>query len=153
MFGKWHVGDFDTNPAWNPTKHGFDLFLGLPYSHDYNPQPGVPLYHNLEKVEQPVKYNLLTQRYTQEAISFIKAPKTAVLHLPRAQHAACPVGTSDAFKGHPAPDATGTSSRRSTGAWARSCGPSSSQHRPEYVVVFQSDNGPWVSTPSSLRSE
>src|SRR5262245_45102317 len=73
MYGKWHIGDFDTDAQWNPTRHGFDEFLGVPYSHDYNPVPGVPLYHNLDKVEQPAKYQLLTQRYTNEAVKFIKA--------------------------------------------------------------------------------
>lgn len=31
MFGKWHLGDAKT--AW-PTRHGFDEWLGLPYSND-----------------------------------------------------------------------------------------------------------------------
>ena len=31
IFGKWHLGD--AKPAW-PTRHGFDEWLGLPYSND-----------------------------------------------------------------------------------------------------------------------
>ncbi len=31
IFGKWHLGD--ANAAW-PTRHGFDEWLGLPYSND-----------------------------------------------------------------------------------------------------------------------
>ena len=37
MVGKWHLGDFESNPDFNPVRHGFDSFFGLPYSHDYNP--------------------------------------------------------------------------------------------------------------------
>lgn len=33
MFGKWHLGD--APDAW-PTRHGFDEWLGLPYSNDMN---------------------------------------------------------------------------------------------------------------------
>ncbi len=32
--GKWHLGD---QPEFLPTNHGFDYFLGLPYSHDMGP--------------------------------------------------------------------------------------------------------------------
>ncbi|MDB4431533.1 sulfatase [Pseudomonadales bacterium] len=31
MFGKWHLGDA---PAFLPTRHGFDEWLGIPYSND-----------------------------------------------------------------------------------------------------------------------
>ena len=31
MFGKWHLGDA---PAFYPTRHGFDEWLGIPYSND-----------------------------------------------------------------------------------------------------------------------
>jgi arylsulfatase A len=32
LVGKWHLGH--VTPFWPPTQHGFDLFSGLPYSHD-----------------------------------------------------------------------------------------------------------------------
>ncbi|MBT2186095.1 sulfatase family protein [Sphingobium nicotianae] len=35
LIGKWHLGH--TAPYWPPTKHGFDYFYGLPYSHDMVP--------------------------------------------------------------------------------------------------------------------
>src|SRR5581483_11438738 len=35
LFGKWHLGHFP--PAWPPTEHGFDVFFGIPYSHDMKP--------------------------------------------------------------------------------------------------------------------
>lgn len=35
LFGKWHLGS--NGPAWPPTNHGFDRFMGIPYSHDMTP--------------------------------------------------------------------------------------------------------------------
>jgi arylsulfatase A-like enzyme len=35
LFGKWHLGH--TGPDWLPTRHGFDTFFGIPYSHDMLP--------------------------------------------------------------------------------------------------------------------
>lgn len=35
LFGKWHLGHI--GPDWQPTKHGFDHFFGIPYSHDMAP--------------------------------------------------------------------------------------------------------------------
>lgn len=35
LVGKWHLGHIA--PFWPPTQHGFDLFSGLPYSHDMAP--------------------------------------------------------------------------------------------------------------------
>ena len=35
LFGKWHLGH--TGPSWQPTRHGFDQFFGLQYSHDMKP--------------------------------------------------------------------------------------------------------------------
>ena len=47
IFGKWHLG---TRPEFNPIHHGFDEFLGIPYSNDnskYHPSikdmPPLPL--------------------------------------------------------------------------------------------------------------
>jgi arylsulfatase A len=35
LFGKWHLGH--KGEAWPPTKHGFDRYVGIPYSHDMRP--------------------------------------------------------------------------------------------------------------------
>jgi arylsulfatase A len=34
LFGKWHLGH---TGDWQPTKHGFDRSVGIPYSHDMKP--------------------------------------------------------------------------------------------------------------------
>src|SRR5690348_12045499 len=35
LIGKWHLGH--VAPYWPPTRLGFDLFFGIPYSHDMLP--------------------------------------------------------------------------------------------------------------------
>jgi arylsulfatase A len=95
--GKWHLGD---QPEFLPTKHGFDHYLGLPYSNDMGPaedgvksdlgapipakkgpglgQPPLPLMRD-EKVLQRVLANdqtTLVKLYTEEALKYIEAKKT-----------------------------------------------------------------------------
>ncbi len=71
--GKWHLGD---QPPFLPTRQGFDLFFGVPYSDDMTarpnmPWPELPLMRGETVVEAPVDRDLLTRRYTEEAIRFL----------------------------------------------------------------------------------
>jgi arylsulfatase A-like enzyme len=75
--GKWHLGD---QLPFLPTRQGFDYYLGIPYSDDMTARPErgwppLPLMENEEVIEAPVDRNLLTKRYTERAIEFIKANK------------------------------------------------------------------------------
>ena len=72
LFGKWHLGH--SGPDWRPTRHGFDRFFGIPYSHDMMPLtlitdsgPG-----SEPSFEAPVQSEL-QQRFYDEAIRFIDA--------------------------------------------------------------------------------
>lgn len=72
--GKWHLGD---QIEFLPTRHGFDTFLGIPYSEDMYPRPGrdwppVPLLYNERVIEAPVDLSTTTRRYVAEAIRFLK---------------------------------------------------------------------------------
>jgi arylsulfatase A-like enzyme len=67
--GKWHLGHL---PEFYPTRHGFDSYFGILYSNDMRP---VMLCRDEMAVEYPVVQNYLTQRYTDEALSFIEANK------------------------------------------------------------------------------
>src|SRR5689334_4302224 len=73
--GKWHLG---TLPQFLPTNHGFDEFYGIPYSIDMPPRP---LMHNLDIIEQPASLDTLTQRYTQQAVSFIQRSRNTPFFL------------------------------------------------------------------------
>ncbi len=80
MAGKWHLGSLK---PFLPTHHGFDEYLGLPYSNDMWPlhpeaKPGT--YPPLPMIEgdEPIKVGLthedqeqLTTQYTERAVKFI----------------------------------------------------------------------------------
>jgi arylsulfatase A-like enzyme len=66
VYGKWHLGG---RPEHNPTRHGFDEFLGLLYSNDMVP---LHLYAGGEVVETDVDQATLTRRYTDAAIDFVE---------------------------------------------------------------------------------
>jgi arylsulfatase A-like enzyme len=77
IFGKWHLGD---QPVFLPTRHGFDEFFGLPYSHDIHPYhprqehfqfPPLPLYEGEKIIEHDPDADYLTRRITEKAVSFI----------------------------------------------------------------------------------
>ena len=63
--GKWHLGDA---PRYLPTNRGFDSYYGVPYSDDMNP---LPLIRDTTILEQNTNRELLTPRYTEEALKYI----------------------------------------------------------------------------------
>jgi arylsulfatase A len=74
LLGKWHLGD---QPDFLPTRQGFNRYLGIPYSDDMTPREGrpwppLPLLRDERVLEAPVDRTLLTKRYTEEAIRFVK---------------------------------------------------------------------------------
>ena len=73
MVGKWHLGDFVEKPEYNPVKHGFDSYFGVPYSNDMHPYP---LCRNEEIIEADIEdQSKLTGLYTGEAVEFIERSK------------------------------------------------------------------------------
>ncbi|KAM9748760.1 arylsulfatase G isoform 1-T5 [Dama dama] len=104
MIGKWHLGH---HGSYHPNFRGFDYYFGVPYSHDmgctdtpgYNHPPcpacprgdrpsrnlerdcysdvALPLYENLNIVEQPVNLSTLAQKYAEKATQFIRQASTS----------------------------------------------------------------------------
>jgi arylsulfatase A len=74
--GKWHLGD---QPEHLPTRHGFDSYYGIPYSNDMcvtvkrRNYPPMPLMRNETVIQQQPTQAALIERYTEEAVSFIRA--------------------------------------------------------------------------------
>lgn len=113
IIGKWHLGD---QLPFLPTRQGFDLFFGVPYSDDMTRQTGqrigsrmdgvrwppLPLMENEEVIEAPVDRNGLTRRYSERAIEFIREQRDRpfLLYLPHAMpgSTATPFA-SEAFRG------------------------------------------------------
>lgn len=84
MAGKWHLGH---HPRFLPVRHGFDEYLGLPYSNDMWPShpeakpgtyPPLPLIEGDKVVDPdvtPEDQRRLTRMYTERAVSFIERHK------------------------------------------------------------------------------
>jgi len=70
LVGKWHLGH--VKPYWPPTVQGFDLFFGLPYSHDMKP---LGLYESAPGVEltrEDVDFPKLTERFFDRGRRFVE---------------------------------------------------------------------------------
>lgn len=102
--GKWHLG---TRLKFNPTRHGFDEWLGIPYSNDnskYHPSlaaemPPLPLYDDESVIEHDPDQALFTSRFTQRAVQFIErnATRPFFLYLPHVMPHV-PIFASERFK-------------------------------------------------------
>ncbi|MEN6335562.1 MAG: sulfatase-like hydrolase/transferase [Phycisphaerales bacterium] len=151
-FGKWHLGH---HPQFLPTRHGFDQYFGLPYSNDMwprhpeNPQgyPDLPLVENERVVAYDPDQTQLTSWYTERAVRFIERNKDRpfFLYVPHSM-VHVPLHVSDKFKG-----------KSGKGLFADvvmeidwSVGQILSTLTrlgidKNTMVVFCSDNGPWLS--------
>lgn len=71
MIGKWHLGDYSKQPEFNPRRHGFDSYLGVPHSNDMFP---CALYRDEQILEADIGDNQarITGMYTAEALRFIE---------------------------------------------------------------------------------
>lgn len=161
--GKWHLGHL---PAFLPMQHGFDSYYGIPYSNDMDPvkegkegwvndprfswdyeQFNVPLMENEQIVERPAYQPTITTRYTERSVDFIKANKDrpfflylahSLPHIPLFVH----------------PDREGKSKQGLYGDVIEEIDWSVGQILgtlqeleldQNTLVVFTSDNGPWLS--------
>jgi arylsulfatase A-like enzyme len=103
--GKWHLG---TRAKFHPLRHGFDEWLGIPYSNDnskYHPtlageMPPLPFYDGEKVVELDPDQSQFTKRFTSRAIDFIErhASQPFFLYLPHVMPHV-PIFASDEFKG------------------------------------------------------
>lgn len=73
LIGKWHLGH--QGDHWPPTVHGFDVFKGLPYSHDMQPLAYYEKDGDAPLTESPVDFPRLTQTFFHETLKFAEANK------------------------------------------------------------------------------
>jgi len=150
-YGKWHLGH---HPEFLPMRHGFDDYFGLPYSNDMWPQhptsnayPDLPLIEGERVIEYNPDQTQLTTWYTERSVRFIEKNKDQpfFLYLPHSM-AHVPLFVSDKFKGKSERGLYGDvmmeidwsvgqilSTLKSLGIDKKT------------LVIFSSDNGPWLS--------
>lgn len=162
--GKWHLG---SQPAYLPTRQGFDEYLGLPYSNDMWPHvadyldhksgkpsgrknlPALPLIENESVIDPDVDsedQRKLTQRYTARALSFIERNRNQPFFLYLAH-------TMPHIPLFPGRDFEGRSKRGMYGDVVMEIDNSVGkilasldrlQLTRDTLVIFSSDNGPWL---------
>lgn len=153
MVGKWHLGD---TPAFNPVRHGFDEWFGLPYSNDMWPEhptkkdfPPLPLMDGMAVVNahvSPEEQARLTSRYTARAARFIERNRDRPFFLYVAYAMPhVPLFASDAFRGRSEAGLYGDVVEElddSVGKIAAALRAQGLER--DTVVIFASDNGPWL---------
>lgn len=164
IIGKWHLG---SRPEYLPIHQGFDYWFGIPYSNDMgkvgnnHPQPGnpdatfekknyvpLPLYRNGQIIETEPDQHYLTQRYTTEAVGFIKknhrANKPFFLYY-ASNFPHIPLYASPSFEGKSKRGRYGdvvTELDWSIGQVLKTL--KELKIDKNTLVIFTSDNGPWL---------
>lgn len=156
MVGKWHLGYKEKR--FLPVNQGFDTWFGLPYSNDYM-KPWVQtdeplgLYRGEEMVEHPFDQDTLTTRYTEEAVSLIEqSDKEAPFFLYLAYAMPhLPLAVSDERRGKSAGGLYGDVIEEidwSVGQVLDALEKKAVSD--DTIVVFVSDNGPWIEMPPRM---
>jgi arylsulfatase A-like enzyme len=165
IYGKWHLGH---HRQFLPLQHGFDEYFGLPYSNDMWPRhpdlanlspeaaerkqrfPPLPLFRNNAVFDAEVdaaEQSRLTRQYTERAVDFIDRNKSRpfFLYVPHTM-VHVPLFASDDFRGKSGAGLFGDvvmeidwSVGQVLGALRRN------DIDDRTLVVFTSDNGPWLS--------
>lgn len=149
LLGKWHLGDHSPHL---PNENGFDYFYGAHFSNGMNPYR---IFRNDQiEIDEPVDQNLLTQKLTHEAVSFIEdhvdRPFFLYLAHPMPHE---PVHASDGFRGQSAAGLYGDAVEEidwSMGEIFKTLAESNLDDKT--LVIFTSDNGPWwQGNPGPMR--
>ncbi|WP_241233735.1 sulfatase family protein [Altericroceibacterium xinjiangense] len=143
LVGKWHLGNPGT-ASWPPTKHGFDLFYGIQYSHDMLPLSLWEIQAGQTR-QMDVNQVTLQQQFGTRAEQFIEDNRERPFFLTLAL-------SSPHLPNFPSPEFAGRSAAGAYGdvveemdaivgrvmAKIEQLGLSRNT-----LVVFTSDNGPW----------
>jgi len=161
IFGKWHLGH---HPEFLPLQHGFDEYLGLPYSNDMWPvkydgtpatdgnkaaQPPLPLIEGnevLEFIEDQAGQDKLTGLYAQRSVSFIDRHADVPFFLYLAHTMVhVPLGVSDEFRGRTEHGMFGDVMEEVDWSVGQVLDALDRHGLTEdTLVIFTSDNGPWL---------
>ncbi|MBM3823147.1 MAG: sulfatase [Verrucomicrobia bacterium] len=160
MVGKWHLGH---RPEHLPLQHGFDSYFGMPFSNDMLPATNAPagrdkffqenndwwrtpLIRGAQVVETHPDQTQLTRRYTEEALQFIRSNRRRPFFLYLAHSFPhVPLFASPRFRGKSPGGFYGDVVEEldwSVGQILQAL--RSARLDQNTLVVFSSDNGPWL---------
>jgi arylsulfatase A-like enzyme len=162
-FGKWHLG---WQKKFLPLQHGFDEYVGLPYSNDMWPRsnvtgeklpkgkrrgnlPELPLIdgnETIEKITSLKDQDKLTTLYTEKAIDFINrnAKNPFFLYVPHTM-GHIPLGVSEKFRGKSEQGLYGDVMMEidwSVGEISKAL--EKNGLTDNTIFIFTTDNGPWL---------
>lgn len=152
-FGKWHLGDHE---KFLPLQHGFDEYFGIPYSGDMWPQhptsknfPPLPLFEGNERLRTVDEHDqkMLTTWLTVKAVDFINRNRERpfFLYVPHPQPHV-PLYVSDRFAGTTERGLYGDVIAEIDWSVGEILNAISTNGLDENtLVIFTSDNGPWLS--------
>ena len=167
LLGKWHLtekkagapGGFD--PTTMPNAQGFDYFYGTPLFNGFtvyvdDTKFRSPIFRNNKVVVEAVEtWDNITQDYTQEALAWIEKNKDRPFFLYLAHNLPhIPVGASQDFKGQSAYGPYGDTIEEidwSGGEIVKKL--KELELDEDTLVVFTSDNGPWVETTRGMKPD
>jgi arylsulfatase len=150
-FGKWHLG---VQAQFLPTHHGFDEYLGIPYSHDMWPNhpsagkyyPPLPLIEGDQVIKTNPDNTQFTTLFTERAVDFIRRSKSKPFFLYLAHPLPhVPLAVSDKFKGKSKQGLYGDVMMEidwSVGQILQTL--KELKLEKNTLVIFTSDNGPWI---------
>ena len=161
IFGKWHLGH---HKEFLPLQHGFDEYVGLPYSNDMWPigvdgkrregerwdnYPDLPLIEGNKTIELITTLegqDKLTTLYTEKAVDFINrnAKDPFFLYVPHSM-GHIPLGVSDKFRGKSEQGFYGDVMMEidwSVGEIEKALQANGISENT--VFIFTTDNGPWL---------
>jgi arylsulfatase len=162
-FGKWHMG---WQKEFLPLQHGFDEYVGLPYSNDMWPHdsatghalpkesrrskiPELPLIEGNKKIGE-IKclkdQDGLTTLYTEKAVDFInrKSDEPFFIYVPHTM-GHIPLGVSDKFRGKSEQGLYGDVMMEidwSVGEITKAL--EKNGVADNTIIIFTTDNGPWL---------
>lgn len=153
--GKWHLGHKDEYMPWS---HGFDYFFGIPYSNDMSKKEQklmgfpdykyeLPFYNQKEIIEYEPDQREFTKRFTNYAVDFIRKNKKEPFFLYLAHPMPhVPVYASQSFSKRSDRGTYGDAVEEvdwSVGEILKTL--KDLKIDKNTLVVFASDNGPWLS--------
>ena len=163
IFGKWHLGH---HPEFLPIRHGFDEFLGIPYSNDMWPvdydgnqvpsdhqlakrYPQLPFFKNNEVIREVRTLEdqaQLTTQLTEAAVDFIERNKNNpfFLYVPHPMPHT-PIAVSEKFKGKSEQGLYGDVIMEIDWSVGQIMNKLKEHQLDENTLfIFTSDNGPWL---------